>query len=142
MARPRSHVALAVVVVGAVGRWLGGPGRLAFLTTSVLVDADHLVDYALFRRAGRRRWVVLPAHAWELVPLLLLCGAWRPLRAVGPAAALGLFVHLLTDQVTNRPTEPALYSLLFRLRHRFAADRLGSDRDAGGWMRRGWWSWL
>jgi hypothetical protein len=141
MARPRVHLLVTALAVGLLRRRLTGPERVAALATGVLVDADHLVDLLLYRCAGRRRWVVLPLHGWEYGAALLLSS--RATRWPGPAraAALGLLLHLLLDQATNQPAHPAFYSLLYRLRHRFAADQLRLG-GGGDWVHQRWWQWL
>ncbi|MCC6628190.1 MAG: hypothetical protein IT340_12410 [Chloroflexi bacterium] len=141
MARPRVHLAATVLALALLRRRLSWPERAVALVAGVLVDADHLVDLALARWAGRRRWVVLPLHGWELVAALLLGGRGA---LAGPArvGALALLLHLLLDLATNRPARPALYSLLYRGRHGFRADRLRAGQGRGGWMRQRWWQWL
>jgi hypothetical protein len=141
MARPRVHLAAAGLVLGLFHRHLSGPERVMLVAASVLIDVDHLLDYTLRRRQGRRRWVVLLLHGWEYVLVLALVG--RRTRWAGPlrGAALGLLLHLALDQVTNAPWHPAHYSLLFRLRRRFAPGPLGVA-DPDHWMHQPWWQWL
>lgn len=142
MAQPRVHLAVATVALLALRRRLHWADCCALLATGVLVDADHLIDYALYRWSGRRRWVVTPLHGWEYAAALLLAAPRLPWPGVARAAALGLLLHLILDQVTNRPAHPALYSLFFRWRRRFAAERLADGQDAAGWMTRSWRTWL
>lgn len=141
MARPRVHLLVTALAVGLLRQRLTWPEQAAMLATGVLVDADHLVDYLLFRQAGRRRWLVLPLHGWEYGAALLLSSCAIRWRGLVRAAALGLLLHLLLDQATNQPGHPAIYSLLFRLHHRFAADRLRLG-GAGNWIHQRWWQWL
>jgi hypothetical protein len=142
MARPRVHLGLAVAVLALLGRRMTWPERGAFLAGGVLVDGDHLVDLALQRQSGRRRWLVLPLHGWEFA----LLGLLTPARGLGPAltraAALGLLLHLVADQIANQPAEAALYSFGFRLARRFDAERLVLKRGDGSWVHRPWWQWL
>lgn len=142
MARPRAHLGITLVALACLGHRLTWTERLAFVGGGVLVDGDHLIDYWLQRRAGRRCLLVLPCHGWEYGLLALLCpapGRWSHLLR---AAGIGLLLHLVVDQLTNRPAHPALYAVLFRLRRRFAAERLAFRQGDGGWMQRPWWQWL
>ena len=142
MARPRVHLLATAVVVGLLRRRLTWPQQLAVLATGVLIDADHLIDYLLFRQAGRRRWVVLPLHGWEYGLALLLSDRLGRWSGLARAAALGLILHLLLDLATNRPADPALYSVVYRLHHRFAAARLRPGGGGGAWVHQPWWRWL
>jgi hypothetical protein len=141
MARPRVHLVTTALALALLHRHLSWPERAAALATGVLVDLDHLIDLALYRRTGRRRWVVLPLHGWELVVGLLVAGRGA-LAGPARAGALALLLHLLLDVTTNRPARPALYSLLYRGRHGFRAERLRPGQGDGGWMRQRWWQWL
>jgi hypothetical protein len=142
MARPRVHLAVTALALGLIGRQFSWPERTAALAAGVLVDADHLVDYALNRRGHGRRWLVLPLHGWELPVALLLGGRLTPWAGLARATALGLTLHLLLDLATNRPANPAIYSLLYRARRRFAADRLRFNAGDGAWMHQRWWQWF
>jgi hypothetical protein len=137
MARPRVHLGLALALLAMSGRRMTWPERGAFVAGGVLVDGDHLVDLVLQRRAGRRRWLVLPLHGWEFALLGLAAGS-----TLTRAAALGLLIHLIADQLVNQPAEPALYSLGFRLARRFDADRLAFKNGDGRWVHQPWWQWL
>jgi hypothetical protein len=142
MARPRIHLAVTALALGLIGRQLSWPERAAALAAGVLVDADHLVDFVLQRRGGDRRWLVLPLHGWEFPAALLLAGRLTPWAGLARAAAFGLTLHLLLDLVTNRPAHPAIYSVLYRARLRFAADRLRFNAGDGTWMHQRWWQWF
>jgi hypothetical protein len=130
-------------MLALLGRRLTPSERLAAVVGGVLVDSDHLLDLALYRRAGRRRWRVLLLHGWEYVVLLLAAGAHRRAGGLARAAALGLVLHLALDQVANRPQHPAFYWLIFRLGRGFVAERL-VDAGAGerGWVEQPWWRWV
>ena len=142
MSRPRIHLAATVLALGPMHDRLSWPERLAFMAGSVLVDGDHLVDVALQRRTGRREWCVVPLHGWEYVILLALVGRRQHWRRIAVAAALGLLLHLLIDQVTNKPAHVAGYSVLYRAWHRFAADRLPFHGGGGQWIHQPWWQWF
>jgi hypothetical protein len=142
MARPRVHLAATTLLVVAFNRHLTWCERSVVLATGVLIDLDHLVDLALVRRVGQRRWIVLPLHGWELVGVLALEGFRVGGSRVARLAAVGLFTHLLLDLATNRVARPAFYSLLYRGWHGFRADRLRPGGGDGGWVRQPWWRWL
>lgn len=142
MARPRIHLAVTALALALLRQRLTWPERLTALATGVLVDADHLVDLALYRRAGERQWVILALHGWEYPPALLLASRWLPCAGLVRAGALGLLLHLLIDLATNEPASPAIYSLLYRLRHGFHADHLRFGGDGGGWVNQRWWQWF
>jgi hypothetical protein len=141
MARPRVHAAAAVVALGLIHGRVRWADRLAFWAGSVLVDADHLVDYAL-RRAGQRQYLVLPLHGWEYVVVLALLPGPAGLSRFARGVALGLLFHLIIDQMTNEPGHPALYSLVYRVYHRFAGERLGFHNGDGSWVHQRWWEWF
>lgn len=106
---------------------------LLLLVASMLIDADHLVDYTLYLFQNHT-WpalsdipgghyfnvngkIMVPVHSWELVvSLFLFYKKSRPSRhaPVALALALGFFVHLIVDQLTNDVTLPA-YSLIYRI---------------------------
>jgi hypothetical protein len=142
MARPRVHLLVTALAIGLLGRQFTWPQRATALAAGVLVDADHLVDYGLYRCSGQRRWLILPLHGWEYGAILLTAGGASPWGGLARAAALGLLLHLAVDQATNRPGHPALYSVLYRLRHRFAADCLRFENGDGSWVHQRWWQWL
>jgi hypothetical protein len=131
---------LAHLLVGlAAGLALAaaGAGRCVIpwtLLASLLVDADHALDYALtvgprwdpaallsgsYFEASRR--VIVLLHSWELAAgLLATSHLLRGTVLAGPLLGLaaGLAGHLLVDQVWYR-LPPATYFLLARWRHRF-----------------------
>ena len=82
MSRPSRHLAASVVL--GLGQWARTGSVLAgaaVLVSGFAIDFDHFVDLGVHRlRPGRNRLLVLPAHGWEYVPLLLLAEArwgWR-----------------------------------------------------------------
>jgi hypothetical protein len=119
----------------------------------VLIDGDHLVDWAWMRATGRRDKFLSPLHSWELLAVVGITAAWlrrgRP-RNRGVVAqavagmAVGWWLHMFHDLATNRPDHAGAYSLVNRLWHRF-------DRDSSGWKghktfhqwgNAPWWAWL
>lgn len=142
MARPRIHAALTLAALGVSWHRLCWPERLALTLGGVFVDADHLVDLALHRLAGRRRWRVLPLHGWEYVGLLALAGGQSRWCRAARMTALGLLSHLVIDQLVNRPGHPAYFFVVFRMWHGFATERLPDGPGGGSWVHQPWWRWM
>lgn len=103
---------------------------LGIMMGGVIIDLDHLVDYIVhygwrldirrFFRAsycGEYERALLFLHAWELW-LLVGCAALIFPRQWLAGLALGWGLHLLLDQVMNRPV-PGAYSLIYRWKRRF-----------------------
>lgn len=127
---PRQHAALSLGM-GLLGLlWSGKPAVVpASLVAGVLVDIDHMADYAWYSVTGEHRLLLL-LHGYELaLPLWWLTARW-----LGPRAAvivtLAYLLHLITDERYNR-TRPGAYSLLWRVRHGFRLEALSSDPKAG-----------
>lgn len=70
----------------AYRRW-GAAGGAGMLAGSVLIDADHLVDYAWTRWRGERNHFIAPLHGWEVALALSALAIW----ALAPAS-----VHFLS----------------------------------------------
>jgi hypothetical protein len=148
LSRPLVHIGVSLGLAGlqlARTRRLGP--AIAPLLSGVLVDADHFVDYALQRIApeplGERQ--VLPIHGWEVVPLVAIAEA----RLLGPRTdhglVLGLAAHFLLDQLTNGPTHPLTYSLVYRASKRFRGNYFSGPPESHGWREtplRRLWEWL
>jgi len=148
LARPRAHLAVSLGLA-ALQRWRTGKllPTVAPLASGFLIDADHLLDYRLYRRwpEGGRGRIILPLHGWEYLPLL----AWLELgplrRRSGYGLTLGLLAHLVLDQLTNEHTHPLVYSLLFRGAKGFRADFFSGKAGQHAWRRAPvWklWRWL
>lgn len=142
MPRPRVH-ALTALALGT-GTYLltrqRGPA-LAAAATSVLVDADHLVDWAAARLLKRHDLFLVPFHGWEVALLLLFLGRPRsPLGVLG-GAGIGLLAHLALDHSLNHTADWA-YSLLYRVRHGFKAKPCILETDHTAWTRTPWWQWF
>ena len=153
MARPRYHVLVTLPVAWQVRRHLGVVGALAVAAMGVLIDGDHLADWAWMRATGRRDKFLSPLHAWELLALAGVTAAWlrrgtprnRSLLAQASAGiAFGWWLHMIQDLATNRPDHAGAYSILNRIWH-------GFDRDSSGWKghktfhqwgNAPWWTWL
>jgi hypothetical protein len=122
--------------------WMSGDwfaGALAGLA-SVLLDLDHGLEYW----HARRRWVsirdflaffnnykeeklfvLLHAYEWVAVGLLLSVAGIAPQLTL--AVTLGLFTHLLCDQIGNG-VYPATYWLAYRMRRGFLTRHLLKGR--------------
>jgi hypothetical protein len=137
VARPRLHLAVSLVVGAgfALARREARP-LIAALAAGVLVDLDHLADYALHRTRVGERYVLVPLHAWELLPVMVPLD--RRLRT-GGALTCAYLAHMALDQATNTLRSRWSYFILYRLAHGFRADAVGA-RDlthAFDWSRAG-----
>jgi hypothetical protein len=103
-----------------------------------LVDIDHFFDYFYWLKNSHTKFslnaflkgkyfnkcrkVYLIFHAWEWVILLLVSSFILEERStVLLCAGLGLFAHLIQDQITNKPSYIG-YSILFRIFSSFSLD--------------------
>lgn len=148
MSRPLVHLAASLGLAAAQyarTRRLGP--ALAPILTGVFVDVDHFVDYAIHRVApeplGERQ--VLPLHGWEVVPLVALAETRLLGRRTEHGLALGLAIHFLIDQVTNGPSHPLTYSLIYRTSKRFRGRFFEGPPESHGWREtpiRRLWEWI
>ena len=117
--RPLGHLAVSAGT-GAV-LWALTDEPWAFVSTvtaGVLVDADHVVDYANWALRQHPERVLYVFHGWEYLAPGVALGAllsWPP-ALVG--ALLGYALHLIGDQFANR-AYPLSYSIVYRARHHF-----------------------
>lgn len=81
-----------------------------------LIDSDHMVDYLVFVFKGEKslslqkffqadffkdtKKIFIPLHSWELCFLLIL-GHYVFLTPAFLILGISMFVHLVTDQITN-----------------------------------------
>ncbi len=198
MARPRFHLLLAAPLAWRAHRRWGPLAAAGALAAGVLIDVDHLVDYALTRLRRERSHYVAPLHGWELAALVSALAAGAALaRAALPARgtleprcpgaegadhaargrwlwtwatghapltgranalgrgerwlwawatglALGWWLHLIQDVVSNRPRHPGVYSLLYRLRGGFRRELTGWGEHTNfhGWSDLPWYRWF
>ena len=92
------------------------------VATGVLIDSDHVTDVFGAEFMGPRPYMVRFFHAWEYTAAgLIALGFWY--HPILLAATLGHLSHLMLDQVTNE-VRPLAYSLIYRIRHRFARTEL------------------
>ncbi len=97
------------------------------VATGVLIDSDHITDVFGSEFMGPRPHMVRFFHAWEYTAAgLIALGFWY--HPILLAATLGHLSHMVIDQVTNQ-VRPLAYSLIYRIRHRFARTELGHRRS-------------
>lgn len=170
MARPRFHTLVTLPLAWAAHRRWGAAAAAAVVAGGILVDGDHLVDFAWTRFTGGRTHYFAPLHSWELASALAAVAAWLlrlPPEQVLPdtmlqrsrtdrdrtmcqllggmvaGLALGLWVHLIQDVLTNRPRHAGVYALLYRIRHRFRREATGWNEHSNfhGWSHKPWYTW-
>jgi len=116
-------------------------GFLWLLITGIFLDLDHYIDYT--REHGvsfnlkkvhdtclnhvyfKKMFLIL--HSYELVILFWLLILIFDMNIIWKYAAIGLTLHLLTDQMTNPVVAPA-YFLCFRMVKNFETNRLFLDK--------------
>ena len=146
-----------------------GPlGALGAVAGGLFIDLDHLADYAWTRVRGERSHYLAPLHGWELAGAVALTAAalvrqarsrslpdsvirpWpsrKQLRSPATAAlaglAAGMWLHLAQDVVANRPKHAGVYSLVYRVRHRFRREATGWSDATGfhSWSALPWYRW-
>lgn len=152
MARPRVHLLFSLALAWWTWRRWGPAGALAALVAGVLLDADHLVDYAVTGRGRRRTHYFAPLHGWEY-PLTLALIALKgqasnvngpPGDATSAGLALGWALHIIIDVLSNRPRHPGVYLVLYRLAYAFRREATGweDNRRFHSWAARPWWTWI
>ena len=111
-------------------------GAVAF-AAGLLVSADLAVDYVFaygltwhphefvnfefFQKSGK---IILLLHSWDLVMVLGFLAAVTGYRSFFLAVVLGIFGHLVVDQLVA-PGQPLAYFFTFRLLHNFSASEIG-----------------
>lgn len=121
----------------------------AALIGGVLVDLDHFVDYFIAYGASfdlnsflkgyqflQNDKIIVPLHAWEWIPALLLSYALlkkhykkhqfklaKYILTFLLAFTLGLASHLAIDTFTNELILPG-YSIIYRIKNNFAVEKL------------------
>lgn len=126
------HSAFSLVCAGilyATTRSLGL--SVGFFVGGVLIDLDHLVDYVIncrfrvgllsfYKRCEQRdlSQAVLLLHGWEYVIVIFIMLVVSDWNAWVAGAWLGFTVHLICDQVTNKPY-PLSYFITWRMVHGF-----------------------
>ena len=124
LALPRYHLLVSAALGGAAyAVTRSARAAVAPLVSGFLIDADHLLDYALIRTAVGERKILLALHGWEWLPAWLLADRWLGMRG---ALALGYATHLLIDQLSNEKRTPLAYFISYRAAHGFRDDQLGA----------------
>ena len=125
---PHKHVAISAAI-GAVSWWGTGNAltAAAALTTGVLPDIDHAVDYAYYYRFGTHR-LILPLHGYEYAILGAVASFFIGYEVLW-IAVISYLVHLLADQSENQ-THKLGYSLIFRLWHGFRIEEISTVPEA------------
>lgn len=108
---------------------------IAFLS-GVLIDADHLLDYAMSHKFSldlRKIYdacsevqltrMPLVLHSYEFVIAVWLAITLFSLNSGWVAFAAGITQHLIIDQIYN-PVKPLSYFFIYRLARNFDAERL------------------
>jgi hypothetical protein len=152
-------------------KW-GLAGSLGVIAGGLLIDLDHLVDYAWTRLRGEKSHYLAPFHGWELAGLVTALASFATQRllrqsplpgsilpskegldhyfssrwfaAVLSGLAAGMWLHLVHDVLTNRPRHVGVYSLLYRLRHGFRREITGWTEHTGfhNWSHLPWYRWF
>ena len=125
---PHKHVIISATVA-AVGWWTTWEpaAAVAALTTGVLLDIDHVIDYSYYRWRGDHR-LILPLHGYEFALLGTVVALLAGDHILG-IAVLSYFIHLLADQSENR-THILGYFLLFRVWYRFRVEDISTVPEA------------
>lgn len=116
---PQGHAVISVGI-GALIWFLtrSVASAVTALAVGVLMDADHVLDYLwMWRGRTDRLWV--PLHSYELAAPMLIAtwlSNWSPLLLAATVAHLG---HLVTDQLSNRLSNPFVYFLMYRASRKF-----------------------
>ena len=166
MARPRYHILAAALLAVPAYRTRGAAAVVGLFASGVLLDADHLADYAWTRWRGQRSHYLAPLHGWELAAAAAALAALLPapgpydrapdriirrdgrarrrwLPALVAGLAVGWWIHLIQDVLTNRPQHAGVYSLAYRAWHGFRREITGWGEHTRfhGWSNRPWYTW-
>ncbi len=128
------HLSLSLLVGATVGSLTGNYwAMLAALLAGFFVDTDHLIDYIAFKKfkglnlkeflsgkffddSGK---VYVLFHGYEFALIYLFAGIfWSQFNWLFLALGLSHFLHLLYDQISNKPIWPT-YFISYRIAHNF-----------------------
>ena len=140
---PLGHTLISITIGGASYAATNSlPIAAGVIATGVLVDSDHLFDYAYYlmrKKDGKRNFsireffastymkktkrTIVPFHSYELLlPLWLLSLAFFSLP-LAVWLSVSFAVHLLADQLVYHP-HPLAYFLTYRILVGFTKNRL------------------
>ncbi len=150
------HTLLSIISSGAVYLFSYSVGAaLACFLAGIFIDLDHLFEYyyyfglrrlsvkEFFRAANEHVYnkFFLFLHSYELAVVLWVLSLAVIRRPWAWGFSLGFTLHIIADHIYN-PCAPLTYILLFRVKHRFAGERLfpselrekgrAKDRHRGG----------
>lgn len=131
---PIGHTALSTAIGVTVWKATGIAEAVpAAIVTGVLIDGDHILDWADWAYFGYRKHVIVLLHAWELAGLLLVSLLfWQ--SPIFVAAVLGYVGHVVSDHLLN-PTYRWTYFLSYRAYRKFRREWLEKsippDPDVG-----------
>lgn len=116
------------------------PAFLSAIIAGVVIDFDHLIDYFLafggdfhlnyflsgyqFLKTDK---IYIWFHAWEYVIIFIIAAIIIKNSIVKItlfSLALGLFFHLSADCLLNEGMRPQAYSIIYRIKNNFDAERL------------------
>ena len=140
MAKPYQHAIVSAVLASTTYAVTRKPAVAAgAFAAGTLIDADHLLDFAVCKITRKRVWLILPFHGWEYAAAGLALSLRWPLLL---PAVLSYLVHLSMDQVFNGLGRPLAYSLLWRTWHRFRVERLRVKVRPHSWVEDPPWLWF
>jgi len=127
------HFLLSIIAGVIIGYFFSNYWSIPIaLLTGFFIDADHLIDYFIYRGwkfnlkeflsgkcfdySGK---VYVFFHAFEYILVLVVAGLiWPIFNWIFFTLALSLLFHLLFDTFSNKPKWPT-YFLSFRIYHHF-----------------------
>ncbi|MCS6800564.1 MAG: hypothetical protein RMM58_06965 [Chloroflexota bacterium] len=140
MAKPYQHAIVSALLAAGTYAITRRPlAAAAALAAGTLIDADHLVDYAVCKVTRTRDWLILPLHGWEFGALGVVAALRYPL--VLPAM-VSYLVHLTMDHLFNGLGRPFAYSILWRAGHQFHVPRLQVKVTPHSWVEDPPWKWF
>lgn len=143
--KPLGHAVITLTAGGVLYKYNHSfAGFLSFLITGILVDMDHYFDYIrengisfnlskVYKSCsyyGYFKKLILFLHSYELLIALMLALLSFNLNIIWTYIALGLGLHILTDQITN-PVLPFSYFLSFRIMKGFRTEKIFLTKGGG-----------
>ncbi len=131
------HLSLSLLTGATIGYLTSNYWAiLAALLTGFFIDSDHLIDYLIFKKnkgyslkeffsgsffddSGK---VYVLFHGYEFALIYLFVGSiWPQFSWLFWAMGLSYLLHLLYDQISNKPIWPT-YFISYRIAHNFNHD--------------------